>query len=159
MSAAWPHLVRRFFGVLGAARLTPAEQAEVSRLLRPPERSLFWGQSPPDQRHGLECARLVLARCPDRFDLARAALLHDVGKRRAGLGVAGRTLAATLAAARLPVKGRLAAYLAHGAAGAVDLEAAGAEALVVGFARHHHASRPDDIPAADWDELCRADHA
>ncbi|MFH1330327.1 MAG: hypothetical protein ABIJ48_06745 [Actinomycetota bacterium] len=159
MSAGLRHLARRFFGVLGAARLSPAEQVEVSRLLRPPERDLFWGQRPADQRHGLECARTALGRCPGRPDLARAALLHDVGKRLAGLGVAGRTMAAILGALRLPVKGRVAAYLGHGPAGAADLEAAGAEAVVVGFARHHHGSCPDDIPAADWEELCRADYA
>ena len=159
MSAGLPHLVRRFFGVLGAVRLSPAEQAEASRLLEPPERDLFWGQRPADQRHGLECARAVLGRCPGRPDLARAALLHDIGKRHAGLGVAGRTTAATLGVLHLPVKGRFAAYLGHGPAGAADLEAAGAEAVVVGFARHHHGSRPDHIPAADWEELCRADCA
>ena len=159
MSAGLPHLVRRFFEVLGAARLGPAEQAEASRLLRAAERDLFWGQCPADQRHGLESARLVLRRRPARPDLARAALLHDVGKRHAGLGVAGRTMAATLGAVRVPLRGRWAAYRDHGPAGAADLEAAGAEPLVVGFARHHHGSRPDDIPTADWEELCRADYA
>lgn len=154
----WPHLVRRFFGVLRAGPLGPAEQAEAAGLLRPAERDLFWAQCPADQRHGLECARSVLARCPDRLDLARAALLHDIGKRQAGLGVLGRSLATSLGFVRLPVRGRFAAYLGHGPAGAAELEAAGSEAIVVRYARYHHTRRPDDADAADWAELCRADH-
>jgi hypothetical protein len=154
-----PHLARRFFGVLRAGPLRPGEQAAVARLLRPAEQGLFWGQRPADQRHGLECAVAVLVRRPDRPDLARAALLHDIGKRQTDLGALGRTLATTLGFAHLRVRGRFAVYLAHGPAGAADLEAAGAETLVVGFARHHHAGRPADVAADDWAELRRADHA
>lgn len=158
MSPGGPHLARRFFAVLRARPLRPAEQAAVARRLRPEERHLFWQQCPADQRHGLECSRAVLARCPDRIDLARAALLHDVGKGRAPLGVAARTLATALAACRLPTPGRLGAYMDHGPTGAAALEAAGAEPVVVCFARHHHTSRPEGIATADWEVLCRADH-
>jgi hypothetical protein len=159
MNRTLPHLTRRFFGVLRAEPLRPGEQAAAARLLRPAERGLFWGQRPADQRHGLECAVAVLTRRPDRPDLARAALLHDIGKRQAALGAPGRALATTLGFVHLPVRGRFAAYLGHGPAGAADLEAAGAESLIVSFARHHHAGRPADVPADDWAELCRADHA
>ena len=159
MSPALPHLARRFFGVLVATPLRPGEQAAVGALLRPAERALFWGQPAADQRHGLECARAVQAACPGRSDLARAALLHDVGKRRSGLGAVGRSLATALAGARLPGRGRFAAYREHGPLGATELEAAGAEPMVVAFARHHHAKRPDAVPAADWEVLRRADHA
>lgn len=152
------HLVRRFFGVLRAAPLRPEEQAWVASLLRPAESALFWGQAPADQRHGFACGRTVRAAAPGRDDLTRAALLHDVGKRHAGLGALGRSLATALASLRLPARGRLAVYLAHAAAGAADLAAAGAEPVVVAFARHHHDSRPEDMAAADWDLLCRADH-
>lgn len=152
------HLARRFFGVLGAAPLGPAEQDEVARLLRPAEQGLFWGQPSADRRHGFESARAVLAAAPDRADLARAALLHDVGKRRSALGPLGRALATSLGAARLPLRGRFAAYRDHAAAGARDLEAAGAEALVVAFARHHHGGRPEAISPAVWEALCRADY-
>ena len=157
--AGLPHLARRFFGVLRARPLRPGEQAAAARLLRPAERGLFWEQRPADQRHGLECAVALLGRRPDRPDLARAALLHDVGKRRAGLGPFGRALATIAGFVHLPGKGRWAAYLGHGPAGAADLEAAGSETLVVSFARHHHIGRPGDVPADDWAELCRADHA
>jgi hypothetical protein len=159
VSPTLAHLARRFFIVLRARPLRPGEQTAAARLLRPAERGLFWGQRPADQRHGLECAAAVLLRRPDRPDLARAALLHDIGKRRAALGALGRTLATTLGFLRLPVTGRFAAYLGHGPAGAADLEAAGAETMIVSFARHHHGGRPADVPADDWVELCRADHA
>jgi hypothetical protein len=159
VSPALPHLARRFFGVLVAAPLRPGEQAAAGALLRPAERGLFWGQPAADQRHGLECARAVQAACPGRRDLARAALLHDLGKRQAGLGAVGRSIATALAAARLPVPGRFAAYREHGPLGATELEAAGAEPLVAAFARHHHGERPAGIAAEDWDALRRADHA
>jgi hypothetical protein len=151
------HLVRRFFGVLGAHPLRPAEQAWVASLLRPAEWALFWGQAAADQRHAFACARAARAALPERDDLARAALLHDVGKRHADLGALGRSLATTLRFLRLPAHGRLAAYLAHAATGAADLAAAGAEPVVVDFARHHHAPRPEGLPSADWDVLCRVD--
>jgi hypothetical protein len=153
------HLVRRFFGVLRAGPLAPLEQAEVARLLRPAERDLFWAQPHADQRHGLESARAVAARRPEREDLARAALLHDVGKRHAALGAVARSLATTLGFLHLPLPARYAAYLEHGPAGAADLEAAGAEGIVVAFARHHHIGRPEDFDATDWADLCRADHS
>ncbi len=112
------HLARRFFGAMGPRRLTPAEQAEAAALLRPGEVRLFWGQPPGDQRHAFASARAVLARAPGRPDLARAALLHDVGKAAARLGVPGRVLATSLSLLRLPAPGRLGDYLAHPARGA-----------------------------------------
>ena len=87
------HLARRFFGALRGHPLTPVEQAEVAGLLRPDERALFWGQQSADQRHELQAARAVLERAPGRHDLARAALLHDVGKGLVGLGIVGRVVA------------------------------------------------------------------
>ncbi|MBM3696238.1 MAG: HD domain-containing protein [Actinobacteria bacterium] len=152
------HLARRFFAVLTAGPLQPGEQAEVARWLRPAERPLFWSQPPADQRHGLDGARAVLARRPERPDLVRAALLHDVGKRHSSLGTLRRTLVTVAAALGLPLRGRFAAYRDHGPIGAGDLAEAGAEALVVEFARHHHAARPAGIPRDDWEVLQRADH-
>jgi hypothetical protein len=157
MSAGLPHLVRRFGGVLRARPLRPAEQDEVAGMLAPGLAALFWAQQVADQRHGLECARAVLSSRPGRADLARAALLHDVGKRHAGLGTLARSLASGAAALRLPTRGRWAAYLRHGSLGAADLEARGADAREVAFARAHHATRPESFPAADWEALLRAD--
>jgi hypothetical protein len=129
----------------------------VAARLRRAEGSLFWGQSAPDQRHALDSARAVAAARPERADLERAALLHDVGKRHAGLGAVGRSLATGFRLLHLPTRGRWAAYLAHAQAGAADLAVAGAEPVVVAFARHHHGPRPGDIGPADWELLCRAD--
>ncbi|HSQ37266.1 MAG TPA: hypothetical protein VLS92_05165 [Acidimicrobiia bacterium] len=153
------HLARRFFGTLRRRPLRPAQQAEAAGLLHPEERKLFWGQGPADQRHALRCARAVLARAPGRFDLARAALLHDVGKGIVRLGVAGRVLATGLSLLRLPTPGRLGAYLEHGRSGADRLAAAGAEPLVVAYTRHHHDGRPAAVPAQDWELLAAADRA
>lgn len=152
-----PHLIRRFFGSVPSRPLDPDEQAEAARLLGPGEAALFWSQQPLDQRHGLECARRAAEAAPGRSDLARAALLHDIGKRHAGLGIPGRSLATGLRLLRLPTRGRLEAYLDHGPRGAADLEAAGSDPLTVAFARHHHTGRPDLIPFDDWVVLQRAD--
>jgi len=153
------HLARRFLGHLHRRPLGPAEQAEAASLLRPKERPLFWGQGPADQRHALQCTRAVLAAAPGRTDLARAALLHDVGKARARLGVVGRVLATGLPLLHLPTPGRLGAYRAHAASGAEELATAGAEPLVVAYARHHHEARPPAVPVDDWELLSAADRA
>jgi len=153
------HLARRAFGALCLRPLQPGEQAEAARLLRPEERRLFWGQAAADQRHALGCARVVLERAPGRPDLARAALLHDVGKGMVRLGVGGRVLATGLSLLHLPTPGRLGAYLAHGCRGAHELARARAEPLVVAYARHHHAARPPAVSAEDWDLLEAADRA
>lgn len=151
------HLVRRFLEVLRAESLTPDEQTEVAALLRPEERPLFWRQPVADQRHGLESARSVALRLPGRTDAARAALLHDVGKRHARLGVIGRSLASLLELLHLPAPGRLGSYLDHGRLGAEELRAAGAEELVVAFTRAHHGRRPSSIDPVVWEALVEAD--
>lgn len=151
------HLVRRFFGTLRSRRPSPGDQLLVGARLRPEEAALFWAQPVPDQAHGVATARVVMERRPDRPDLARAALLHDVGKRRCGLGVMGRSIASILAFTRIPTRGRYAMYLDHGTLGAEDLENAGSDDLTVGFARHHHGVRPEGIDPGDWEVLARAD--
>lgn len=158
MSGGWIHLAARFFDVLRARRLRPTEQLEVAALLEGEEEArLFWSQGTADQRHGLQSARRVQAQRPEARRLARAALLHDVGKRHAGLGIMGRTVAAIVERLHLRPAGRVAVYLDHGARGAEDLEGAGSEPLVVQFARHHHRERPPAIDAGDWMVLQDAD--
>lgn len=151
------HLVRRFVGTLRSRRPPPGGQLLVGALLRPEEAVLFWAQPVPDQAHGVAAARAVMERRPDRPDLARAALLHDVGKRRCGLGVIGRSIASALAFVRIPTRGRYAMYLDHGTLGAEDLENAGSDDVAIGFARHHHGERPDGIDLTDWAVLVEAD--
>ena len=151
------HLAGRFFDVVGSQPLTPSEQHRVAELLRLAEAPLFWSQPVADQRHGLASAEHVAQRLPDRRDLHRAALLHDVGKRHARLGVIGRTVASLIEILRLPARGRVHRYLHHGPIGADELAAAGAEEVVVAFARAHHGTRPASIPDPDWSALQAAD--
>lgn len=149
------HLVRRAIGSIRSRPLSPREEAEVAGLLDDRLAALFWEQPVMDQRHGIDAARFVLARRPGARDLAAAALLHDVGKRHAGLGVVGRVLATVLALLRIPAPGRLGVYLDHARLGAEDL--AGAEELIVAYARHQDGPRPSSIPAETWALLKEAD--
>lgn len=151
------HLVRRFFGSLGSRRPSPADQLWVGALLEHDLARLFWAQPVADQAHGVATARRIAGTAPDRLELIRAALLHDVGKRHARLGVVGRSLASMVAILRLPLRGRFAAYIRHGEAGADELESVGAGPLTVAFARHHHGERPKEVPQDDWDVLVGAD--
>jgi hypothetical protein len=151
------HLARRFFQVMAARPLAPAEQAEAADLLRPEETALFWSMAVADQRHAFDCARWVADRAPGRKDLIRAALLHDVGKRHAPLGLWRRSLVSGLELVGLPVPRRHAAYLAHGPVGARELESAGAEEVVVVFARDHHQPAPPGVDPSDWAVLSEAD--
>lgn len=120
---------------------------------------MYWDQPRADQRHGLSAARWMRSAQPNRADLARAALLHDVGKRRSRLGPMGRSLATILG--RLGIAGptRFADYLDHGRIAARELGRAGAEPLVVAFALHHHRDRPEEISREDWRLLQAADRA
>jgi len=152
------HLSSRFFEVARARPLSPREQAEVAGLLEAQtERALFWEQPTADQRHGLDSAHRALRAAPGRRDLARAALLHDVGKRRSGLGLFGRSFVSGFALIGLRLPGRGAAYLDHGPIGAADLEEAGSTGIALEYARHHHAARPRSVDAGDWAILLAAD--
>ena len=116
----------------------------------------FLDQGPADQRHGWEAANAVTVQ-GGRRELAIAALLHDIGKRRARLGVTGRVLASVCARLRLPVFGRLAVYLDHPTLGADELATLGLHGVAVTFARHHHSERPDAVSPEDWALLVAAD--
>lgn len=153
-----PHLARRFFGSLAARRPSPAEQHWVAGRIGGEVARLFFAQDALDQAHAVAAARRVERAAPGRDDLVRAALLHDVGKAAAGLGVIGRTVASLLAIAHLPAPGRMRQYLDHGRIGAELLSGVGESALTVAFARSHHdRSAPPGIAAADWETLYRSD--
>lgn len=150
------HLVRRFFEVLRARPLDVAELRTIRSWVGDDLMPLFIAQQVEDQRHGYQIARIVFD-VTSSAELAAAAALHDVGKRHSRLGPFGRTVATVLMALRLPLRGRLRAYRDHGPLGAADLEAAGAPALAVEFARHHQHRRPGTIDPEDWSVLNRAD--
>lgn len=157
MPGSLSHLTRRFFDVLRARPLIASEQNAVRNWLSEGERASFFAQPKVDQRHGYHAALTVIASGAEDRTLIRAALLHDIGKRHARLGVIGRVVASLLVLCGVPLRGRLLAYRVHGEIGAVELELIGAEPVVIDFARHHHRSRPVTIDATTWDLLQSAD--
>lgn len=99
---------------------------------------------------------VVAAGFDDRVVIT-AALLHDIGKRHARLGIVGRSVASALILLGLPLTGRMAAYRDHGLAAARELADLGAPSLVIDFALHHHGRRPATIDDDTWDVLVAAD--
>jgi hypothetical protein len=157
MPGSLGHLVRRFLDVLLAKPLSEDESALIRTWLTPTQSEIFFEQPAADQRHGLYAAGVVVA--SDRGDqtAVTAALLHDVGKRRAGLGVIGRSVASLLILLGLPMTRRMIRYRDHGASGADELSSLDCDSLVVEFTRHHHDSRPNGFPPDLWDLLQKAD--
>ena len=155
------HLARRAAEVAAGGEPSPADDRWVGSILKPHELRLWSEQAGYDRRHAVAVARRVEAELGDDPRWLRAALLHDVGKVRAGLGLVGRSTvtavqalfpvraaaweeAASTAHARDvimdPVKGRPAAgvYLAHGPIGAAWLARHGTEEEVATWVRVHH---------------------
>ncbi len=157
MAGSLGHLARRFFDVLLARPLSVEEQTEIAAWLEPGLAAVFFAQPAADQRHGHHAASVVLATGSPEPVLVRAALVHDVGKRHSRLGVLGRTLATILVRLGLPLFTRARLYRDHGELGAFELEALGAEAVVVAFARSHHHDRDPVIPIDAWTLLQNAD--
>lgn len=148
------HLTRRFAGSLRVGPPAHADRAWVAGVLSSSELVLFLRMSNADRRHAVEVARRVessLAGTPEQDDprWPAAALLHDVGKIEAGLGVAGRVVATVLVdavgegrvrtwATRPGFRGRLGRYADYPRRGARLLRDAGAAEEVAGWAAAHH---------------------
>ena len=156
MSGSLGHLTRRFVDVLFSTPLDAAERAAVESWLDGGQAWVFFSQADPDQRHGFHAALVAIAG-EGEIDVIRAALLHDVGKRHARLGVIGRTVATIAIRLGLPLTTRWRLYRDHGETAAWELESLGCEDVIVDFTRHHHGGRPLDIPAATWNLLQLAD--
>lgn len=152
------HLVERFFGYLTAPGLTPAEQQRVHDRLDDPAAELFWAQDAADQRHAFDVASRVAVALPDDHDAYTAALLHDIGKRHAGLGAVQRSIATVLDGAGLPMTASMRVYRSHGSIGAGELAAAGFEGLVVDFAANHPGLAPAGTDTQRWYALLEADN-
>ena len=151
------HLIQRFVDVATSAPLSLSERGEVSARLTAEQADRFFDQDPPDQRHGYEAAESILADGRFSVDVVVAAMLHDVGKRHARLGLIGRSLASLAILLRLPLPRRARWYRDHGELGAAELEDIGAPALAIDFTRHHHGERPDTIDSDIWLALVEAD--
>jgi hypothetical protein len=106
----------------------------VSRILDGDEARLFWDQQAIDQRHAYTVAVRVAEAAAGQTNAMAAALLHDVGKRHSRLGPIGRSLATVADSLRLPMPARWRSYRNHGAVGAHDLRAIGADPLAIAFA-------------------------
>ncbi|HEX2403270.1 MAG TPA: hypothetical protein VHM29_01105 [Acidimicrobiia bacterium] len=150
------HLTRRFFDVLFATPLDSGERAAIEGWLDSAQAWVFFSQSDPDQRHGFHAA-LVSISGGAGLEVIRAALLHDVGKRHARLGVLGRSVASMAIRLGLPLPMRWRLYRDHGEIASRELAGLGYQGLIVEFARHHHGDQPSGFPTPTWDLLQLAD--
>lgn len=157
MPGSFGHLAARFFDYLRTAPLAAEDRQTVASILTGAEANIFFEQSQKDQAHGFAAALVVLESEHSTNEKLRAALLHDVGKRNAGLGVLGRVTASVMIKMGLPLPTKFKLYRDHGPVGAADLTAAGSPPLVVEFARAHHGPQPDTLGADDWALLQSAD--
>lgn len=127
------------------------------RWLPPGPADAFFAQSKADQRHGYHAGLTVVAAGAHDREVIMAALLHDVGKRHARLGIIGRSIASVLILLRLPLTRRMQAYRDHGILAARELAGLTVPSLVIDFAMHHHGTRPPTIDQGVWDILVAAD--
>ena len=143
------HLARRFVGSLRPGGPSVTEEAWAPGYLLASEADLWRSMSGADRRHAVAVARRgdrVLG-SPERPVLA-AALLHDVGKVRSGLGTPGRVVATVVGAVAADraarwatsdgFRGRIGRYLRHPQEGAALLETAGSDPFTVAWATEHH---------------------
>jgi hypothetical protein len=154
-SSTTAHLTRRFFGSLRPGGPRRADDEWAREQLLPTEAALWVRMRGADRRHAVGVAREVersLGVEATRPVLA-AALLHDVGKIEAGLGVYGRVVATIcgLIAGREVARDwtrsrgftrRVGLYLLHPDLGGDLLGMAGSDPLTETWAREHH--RPRD---------------
>lgn len=168
------HYVRRFFTSLSRRPPTADDAAWAATVTTPAEHALLVRLTNQDRRHLIGSARQVQAALgPDTDPVwLRAALLHDVGKHHADLGVVGRAFATITAqglgrervrgwSGRAGLRGRFGRYERHGEIGADELRAAGSpEPVATWSAVHHHRDEfaTCGIPAEILVVLDAADH-
>ncbi|MDQ3738183.1 MAG: hypothetical protein M3337_03335 [Actinomycetota bacterium] len=140
------HLVRRFVGMLSRRPPAPDDEAWAASSLSTGEQALWVQLGHADRRHSIIVARRFVALRPGatRPEIA-GALLHDIGKLDADLGVLGRVAATVVG----PRGARLRRYHDHERLGAELLADVGSAAETVDLVKGRG-------PAAD--DLRRADH-
>jgi putative nucleotidyltransferase with HDIG domain len=126
------HLVKRFFGSLAKREISADDQEWVVSNLSIKELKLWSGQMLVDQAHSLQIARRFVVLLPNanREEIA-AALLHDVGKSIARIGVIARVMATILPDRVVRKNHRFAAYRGHEKIGAEMLRAVGSSEVTV----------------------------
>lgn len=156
---AWsdiPHLAQRTLWSLRKPSPDPDGEQWLLGLLSPAETVLYRSMAEVDRAHAINCAKAVESW---GTEVVVASALHDVGKTQAGLGTPGR-VAASFAGLLIPdqarswetrsgLMGQIGRYLDHSEIGASELEAAGASALAVAWAREHHLPAEQSTIAAD----------
>jgi hypothetical protein len=152
--------VRQFLAAV-RARVSDDEIAVLEQYLEPSQRDLFGAISPIDQRHCLDVFKALLRQGHSNPDLLRAALLHDVGKRRIRLWhrVAGvlleafwPTLLEKLAVNR-PQSWLYGFYIYryHANLSAELAERSGCSPSVVELIRGHHTPSENEVAKALWE--------
>ena len=148
------HLSRRFVSSLWPAAPTADDDAWVCGVLRPAEYAL-WSRLPNhDRRHSIAVARRVERMLADTTYAGddrwlAAALLHDVGKLDARLGVFARVGATAAGAAaghdmaavwseKRGITRRVGLYLRHPELGAQQIRLAGGHDAAARWAAAHH---------------------
>jgi hypothetical protein len=170
------HLVRRFVGALSPARPKPADVEWVASILTAEEMTVWQRLPRHDRRHSIRVARDVettLAGTEHAGDprWIEAALLHDVGKLDAHLGIVGRVGATLAAAAAGPeladawsgkrgVTRRVGLYLRHPELGADRIRISGGSPEAARWAECHQDARrhaSSGLPPAVIAALAAAD--
>lgn len=172
------HLGRRFVRALSPRPPRDRDVAWVSGILEPAELGLWRSLPSHDRRYTIRVAKDVEARLAGTEYAGQprwlaAALLHDVGKLDAGLGVVGRSVATVMGAvaghARVDrwaqtsgFRRRAAWYLHHDERGADRIRAAGGrdEAARWAWAHHQRGRWPaSGVPITVAEALEAADNA
>ena len=172
------HRARRFVAVATSPGPGPADRAWAGEWLADAEATSFDRLRGADRAHSIAVARAV-ERGPGAGGeraprwVVSAALLHDVGKADADLGVVGRSVATVLGWLGGPGVGRwlgdrsgrgpvgracraVGRYIRYPELGAAALAAGGSDPRVVAWAREHHRPEAEWSVPVHWGRLLRA---
>jgi hypothetical protein len=163
---SWAHLAGRFLRAHRPGGPSAADRDWAASVLTAEELGLWQRLPGHDRCHTVEVARRVetalagTAYAGDDRWLA-CALLHDVGKLAAGLGIYGRVVATLAAKAGRPEAGRrISLYLRHGQLGADMIRSAGGREEPAAWAAVHHRRREwtgSNLPSPVIEALAAAD--